>query len=432
MGRKKIAGKLKSFGKKFWSYKKYIFIALLIVVAIMAASTLYHNYLNKLAEQEKQLAEQKKPEPEMFFGFPVDSFSIESGLVRSGQNLSDLLIRKGVSMTTIDFLVKQYKWVFDARKIRTLNQYHYLMEKDSLSSLAYFIYEVSPKQYVVYQFAGKPNVYCVNKPVEVITRTATGEIRSSLSQCLEEQGLSYTLTSKLESIYQWTIDFFGLQKGDKFRIIYDEEVVDGKTVGIGDVYAAEFVHNNVVYFAFLFEEGNSKSYFDEKGQSLQTAFLKAPLNYSRISSRFSHSRLHPVLKIRRPHHGVDYAAPSGTPVVSIGNGTVIEKAYQAGGGGNYLKIKHNQTYTTVYMHLKGFASGIRKGVSVKQRQLIGYVGATGLASGPHLDFRVYKHGLPIDPLKMESPRIEPVSKGKMPEFTALKDSLMSELKTVSF
>ena len=432
MGENKITGIIKSIGEKLWSYRKYIFIALFMLVAILVGSTLYHNYLNQLAEKENELAGQQKPEPELFYGFPVDSFNIESGLVRSGQNLSDLLVRKGVSMGVIDHLTRQYKWVFDARKIRTLNQYHYLTKKDSLASLAYFIYEISPKQYVVYQFTGKPTVYGVDKPVEIITRTVTGEIKYSLSQCLEEQGLSYTLTSKMEGIYQWTIDFFGLQKGDKFRIIYDEEVVDGKTVGIGDVYAAEFVHNKVNYFAFLFEEGTTESYFDEKGQSLKKAFLKAPLSFSRISSHFSHSRLHPVLKIRRPHHGVDYAAPSGTPVVSIGSGTVIEKAYQAGGGGNYLKIKHNRTYTTVYMHLKGFANGIRKGVSVKQGQLIGYVGATGLASGPHLDFRVFKNGTPIDPLKMESPRVEPVSKEKMPEFTALKDSLMGELMKIPF
>lgn len=424
--------KLSLIGKKLLSYKKYMLFLVLIVVVILVAATLYHNYLNNLAEQEKQMAEQEKPEPEMFFGFPVDSFNIESGLIRSGQNLSDLLVKKGVSMSTIDLLVKQYKWVFDARKIRTLNKYHYLMNKDSLSSLAYFIYETSPKQYVVYQFTEKPNVYCVNKPVEVIQKNATGEITSSLSQCLEEQGLSYVLTSKLENIYQWTIDFFELQKGDKFRIIYDEEMVEGKSVGIGDVYAAEFIHNNITYYAFLFEEGNAESYFDEKGRSLQTAFLKAPLKLFRISSRFSNSRLHPVLKIRRPHHGVDYAAPSGTPVFSVGNGTVIGKGYQAGGGGNYLKIKHNKMYTTEYMHLKGFASGIRNGVGVKQGQLIGYVGMTGLASGPHLDFRVFKNETPIDPLKMEAPRIDPVSKEKMPEFTALKDSLVIELGKINF
>lgn len=423
---------MKNIISQILSYKKYLIIIFSVLVFIWVSATLYHSYVNRITEKEISPMEDEKKEPEMFFGFPVDSFNIESGVIRSGQNLSDLLVKKGISMTTIDMLVKQYKWVFDARKIQTLKKYHYLLEKDSLSSLSYFIYEASPKQYVVYQFNGKPNVYVVNKPIEIITKIATGEITSSLSRCLEEQGLSYELTHKFESIYQWTIDFFGLQKGDKFRIIYDEQMIEGKSVGIGDIYAAEFVHNNVEYFAFLFEEGANESYFDEKGQSLKKAFLKAPLSLFRISSRFSNNRLHPVLKIRRPHHGVDYAAPSGTPVFSVGNGTIIDKGYQAGGGGNYLKIKHNTMYTTVYMHLKGFASGIRPGVGVKQGQVVGYVGMTGLASGPHLDFRVFRNGSPIDPLKMESPRVEPVSKEKMPEFTALKDSLMIELKKINF
>jgi len=421
---------IKKIGKKLWSYKFYILAGLLVIAGIVTAVTLYHDYLNDLAEKERQAAEKEKPAPQMFFGFPADSFKIESGVIRPGQNLSDLLLRKGVSMSTIDMLVKQYKWVFDARKIKSLNPYHYLMGKDSLNSLDYFIYEVSPKQYVVYQFRNQPNVYCVNKPVDVVRKTATGEIKFSLSQCLDEQGLNYDLTQKLEDIYQWTIDFFGLQKGDNFRVIYDEEMVDGKSIGISDVYAAEFVHNHVSFFAFLFETGDNESYFDEKGQSLKKAFLKAPLKFSRISSRFSNGRYHPVLKIVRPHHGVDYAAPSGTPVHSIGNGTIIGKGYQPSGGGNYLKIKHNSMYSTEYMHLKGFASGIRTGITVKQGQTIGYVGATGLATGPHLDFRVFKNGTPIDPLKMESPRVDPVSKDKMPEYTVLKDSLLTELQKI--
>lgn len=412
-------------------FKKALFIIGAVILLLLAGASAYHFYMNRVTEQEEPEVVVVK-EPEMFFGFPADSFRIESGMIKSGQNLSDLLVRKGVSMTTIDFLVKQYKWVFDARMIKTMNKYHYLMSKDSLSSLEYFIYEKSVKEYVVYKFGEKQNVYCVTKPVDIIQKTATGEISSSLSACLEEQGLSYSLTDKLENIYDCTIDFFALQKGDKFRIIYDEEVVDGKTIGIRDIYAAEFMHNKTSYFAFLYEEGKDEFYFDENGQSLRKAFLKAPLKFSRISSRFSNSRLHPVLRIRRPHHGVDYAAPSGTPVWSIGSGTIIEKAYQAGGGGNYLKIKHNRTYTTVYMHLKGFAQGIRKGKEVKQGELIGFVGATGLASGPHLDFRVFKNGTPIDPLSMESPRVEPVPKDKMPEFTMLKDSLTNELKKIQF
>ena len=189
---------------------------------------------------------------------------------------------------------------------------------------------------------------------------------------------------------------------------------------------------NQDFYAFRFEQDSVMSYYDEQGKSLKKAFLKAPLKFSRISSRFSHSRFHPVLKISRPHHGIDYAAPIGTPVVSIGDGVVTKKSYQANGGGNYLYIKHNSVYTTCYMHLNKYEKGIAPGVRVRQGQVIGYVGKTGLASGPHLDFRVFRNGSPMDPLKVEAPPVEPVHEHLMPEFTSLKDSMMRELQKISF
>ena len=184
------------------------------------------------------------------------------------------------------------------------------------------------------------------------------------------------------------------------------------------------------FYAIYFEQEDGQSYFDDKGQSLRKSFLKSPLKFSaRISSRFSNSRMHPVLRIRRPHHGVDYAAPTGTPVYSIGDGVITTKAYQAGGGGNYLKIRHNSVYTTSYMHLSKFASGISSGTRVKQGQLIGYVGSTGLSSGPHLDFRVFMNGIPIDPLKMKSPPAEPVSSANFERFNKIREQLLKELQS---
>ena len=238
------------------------------------------------------------------------------------------------------------------------------------------------------------------------------------------------LALKLSDIFAWAIDFYAIQKGDQFRVIYDELLVDSAYIGIGDIYAVQFDHAGSENFAFGFEQDERFDYFDENGMSLRRAFLKSPLEFSRISSHFSHSRLHPVLRIRRPHHGVDYAAPHGTPVRSIGDGTVIARAFQAGGGGNYVKIKHNSVYTTTYMHLSGFGKGVTTGARVKQRQVIGFVGATGLATGPHLDFRVHKNGSPVDPLKVEAPPVEPVHQEKMGEYIVLKDSLLTELKKI--
>jgi murein DD-endopeptidase MepM/ murein hydrolase activator NlpD len=197
------------------------------------------------------------------------------------------------------------------------------------------------------------------------------------------------------------------------------------------VKVASFNHGNKDLYAFYFEQNGKGDYFDLEGNSLQRTFLKAPLRYSRISSGFSNSRLHPVLKIRRPHHGVDYAAPTGTPVYTVGDGVVIQKGYQKSGGGNYIKIKHNGTYTTVYMHLNGFAKGIKVGQHVKQGDLIGYVGSTGLATGPHLDFRFYRNGSAINPLKVESPPSKPVEEANREAFDSIVNQYLPLIQAIN-
>lgn len=229
----------------------------------------------------------------------------------------------------------------------------------------------------------------------------------------------------LSNIFGWTIDFFGLQKQDEFRVIYEQEHVDGKSLLNFNILAASFRHGDSTYYAIPFEQDGEVLYYNDKGNSLEGAFLKAPLDFFRISSRFSNSRFHPVLKRYRAHHGVDYAAPSGTPVYAIGSGRVIARGYQAKGGGNYVKIKHNSVYTTTYMHLSRFAKGLKVGNTVAQKEVIGYVGSTGLSTG--LDFRVYENGKPINPLTIKSQPKKPVSAANMPRFTVVRDSLVQML-----
>jgi len=230
----------------------------------------------------------------------------------------------------------------------------------------------------------------------------------------------------LSDVFAWTVDFFGLYPGDKFRVMYDELMIDSTSIGIGTIYAAWFEHRGEMNYAFRFEQDSAYSYWDEKGNSLKKSFLKAPLRFSRISSRYSGSRMHPVLKIYRPHTGVDYAAPAGTPVVAIGDGAVVEKGYNHAAG-NFVKIRHNSVYTTGYNHLSRFGKGIEKGVRVKQGDLIGYVGSTGYATGPHLDLRFWMNGKAIDPLKVKSPPVEPIKPENMIRFTFERDSLLSML-----
>ena len=301
------------------------------------------------------------------------------------------------------------------------------MNKKNASKPDYFIYEINPVDYVVYDLSDSLRIYKEKKPIETLVKSASGVITSSLWNTLEAQALDYNLALTLSEIYAWSIDFYGLQKGDKFRVIYEENFVYGKSIGIGRIFAAQFVHNKEDFYAFRFTQNNEEAYFDDKGKSLKKAFLKAPLKFNRISSQFSNARFHPVLKIYRPHHGVDYAAPTGTPVMSIADGTVIGKGYQAAGGGNFVKIKHNAVYTTSYMHLSKFGEGISTGVRVRQGQIIGYVGTTGLSSGPHLDFRVFFNGSPINPLTVKSPPTEPITEKNMPDYTVHRDSMMTKL-----
>ena len=242
-----------------------------------------------------------------------------------------------------------------------------------------------------------------------------------------EVGADPFLSMKLSDIYAWTIDFFGIGKGDKFHVIYDEEMIDGKSIHQIKVIAVNFIHRKSNNYAIAFKDGDKDGFFDEAGNSLQKAFLKAPLHYSRISSKFSNNRFHPVLKRYRPHHGIDYAAPTGTPVMTIGDGVVIKKGNQKRGGGRYLKIKHNSVYTTTYMHFSRFGKSVGVGTRVKQGQVIGYVGATGLATGPHLDFRVHKNGTAINPLRMKSPPVAPVSKENIEAYDLIKNQFLLEL-----
>jgi murein DD-endopeptidase MepM/ murein hydrolase activator NlpD len=334
-------------------------------------------------------------------------------------------------MAKVDEIAKKSVLTFDVRKMKVNNNFYFFMNKKQPSKVEYFIYEINAVDYVVYTLSDSLRIYKEKKPIITMVKTASGVINSSLWRTFEQQALNTDLAIVLANeIYAWTIDFYGIKKGDKFRLVYEENFVFGKSIGIGRIFAAQFVHANEDFYAFRFTQNNEDSYFDEKGKSQKKAFLKAPLKFNRISSQFSNARFHPVLKIYRPHHGVDYAAPTGTPVYTIGEGTIIAKGYQASGGGNFVKVKHNSVYTTSYMHLSKFESGIAPGVRVKQGQVIGYVGSTGLSSGPHLDFRVFMNGSPVNPLSIKSPPTEPVFEKNMKEFTALRDSMIVKLNEI--
>jgi len=409
---------------------KIVQTGLALVAFLLAVSC--NNKTTQKKEEALSLDTVIEIEPVLKYGLPADSFIVEEGVVRRNQYLSQILNDRGVSMQDIDRIARKSKPVFDVRKIKSGNKYTFFKTRDTLQQARYFIYENSATEYFVYELFDTLKIYRGEKEVKTKQRTAQGVVETSLWNAMQDIDVDPLMAVDLSRIFAWTIDFFGIQKGDRFRVIYDELYVDSISIGIGNIYAVQFNHYGDENYAFRFYQDERFDYFDDEGQSLRKAFLKAPLDYYRISSRFSHSRLHPVLRIRRPHRGVDYAAPKGTPVLSIGDGTVIARAYQRGGGGNYLKIKHNSVYTTTYMHLSGFAEGIHTGARVSQGQVIGYVGATGLATGPHLDFRIAENGSLVDPLKVEAPPVEPVKEENIIRYNQVKDSLMTELHKIAW
>ena len=339
------------------------------------------------------------------YGLAIDSFRVDTGYVREGETLGGILRKCGATREQLTQVLSLDREQFDVRTIRAGKRYLACYQPDSV--LLYWIYQPDIKTAKVLHLTDSLHVEHHEKPVEIRARYAEATIESSLWNAMITNGLPADLALELSEIYAWTIDFFGLQKDDSIRVYYEEQYVDSTRIGIGHIYAAHFYHGRRWQDAYWFENEDIRGYFDGDGNSLRKAFLKAPLNYKRISSHFSYARKHPVLKIVRPHTGVDYAAPTGTPVVSIGDGVVIEKGYK-GGGGHTVKIRHNSTYTSAYLHLSKYGKDLRVGSHVSQGQVIGYVGSSGTATGPHLDFRIWKNGCPIDPLKMESPPVEPV------------------------
>ena len=356
-----------------------------------------------------------EPEPQKDtvypLGFCTDSFRVVRGKIANGDNFVGWVNRLGLPRERALALVQSCDTVFDVRKMRAGNTWS-AYYKDS-TVLHYLVYDNSRLVQTVFRCQDSLSVWKYRKPVEIVEKSADVTITSSLWNDMTTAGAPIELIAEIADIYAWTVDFFGLQKGDRFRILYNEQLCEGESAGIQQISYAEFLRDSTCLPAIYFDQGDGGNvYWNEKGESLRKAFLKAPLKFTRISSGYSLHRLHPVHGTVRAHTGVDYAAPTGTPVMSIGDGTVISAGWGGGGGGNTVKIRHNSVYTTAYLHLSRFA--VKAGQRVSQGQVIGYVGMTGTATGPHLDFRVWKNGSPVNPLKLESPPSEPILPENLP------------------
>ena len=406
---------------------------ILVGLATLCLVTIVLINIKKEPVEQTENNLKKIEKPVLIYGIPADSFLITNGQIKKNQTLGMVLYSNHVTHSEIHEAVLRSKEVnFDVRDINAGNKYTILSKNDSVAKAQYFIYEEDPINYIVFDLREKINVYRKNKEVIKTLNVASGEISSSLWIAVEEQQLSQKIASELSTIYAWTIDFFKIQKGDAFKVYYENKYIDSicteKYIGIGRILAAEFTHNGEQFYSFYYKEEGADygEYYDEQGKTLRKAFLMAPVDYKRISSRFSHKRKHPVTGQWKGHFGTDYASARGTPIWSTANGTVIAASYTKNNG-NYVKIRHNATYTTQYLHMSKFHKGIRKGKTVKQGEVIGYVGSTGLATGPHVCYRFWKNGKQVDPFKQSLPPGDPIKEENYNDYMSVKDSLFKIL-----
>lgn len=370
-----------------------------------------------------------RPDPAERYGIDLKDLYVCTDVIRSGENLGEIMSRNGIPTEVVQEVMAQSEGVLDMRKIIPGKSYCIMRTLDTLHQPKYFIYEQDPVHYVVYEVGDQVSVKRGSKKVRQVSSTASGVINSSLWNTLEENDLNPELAINMASIYAWSIDFFRLQKGDHFKLLYEEQIVDGRSIGVSEIKAALFNHRGEDYYAIRYAQDTTIDYFDQDAKSLRKSFLKAPLEFRRISSHFNKRRFHPVLKRARPHLGTDYAAATGTPIWTVGNGTVLRAEYNRGNG-NFVEIKHNDSYTTKYLHMSAFGAGIKKGATVTQGQVIGYVGTTGLSTGPHLHFELIKNGEHVDAMTETAPPGDPISADCMDAFAIYRDQIMAQLNAI--
>lgn len=415
-------------------FKGYVFSLVGLTLVAAVYYTLTTSFRTEAPKNVKSLSELHALPivvPNQRYGFALDTFQVFENQISSGSFLGDILMKFNLDYPSIDQLVKNAKGVFDVRRFQAGKPYT-ILTKDSTQRANYFIYEPNAYEYIVFHLQDSLKVEKVEREVTTEIRTASGKIPEggSLWKTMSDQDLSPALADKMEDALQWSLDFTRLQAGDEFKLVYEQKFIEGQEVGIGRVEAALYKTGVNEFYAIYYDDGGKNAgYYDLEGHPMKGSFLKAPVRASRISSYYNLNRLHPILKYRRPHYGTDYAAPYGTEILAVGNGVISIASYTKGNG-NYVKIKHDDTYQTQYLHMQRFAKGIHPGAHVKQGQVIGYVGSTGLATGPHVCFRFWKNGKQVNHLSLTFPPANPLPDTLMPDFNVLKDQYLSMLNEI--
>lgn len=382
-------------------------------------------------DESQQTAENRPAipaEPIERFGLLWETFEVDSGVVASGQSLSHILSPAGMSVGEITLLAQATQSDYDVRNMRSGKSWWIAYDRDSSASAAHFIYQRNAREYARFSLQEPYGVALESLPADTLIQRTKGTIENSLYVDLDRLGAPTTLALAMANVYAWTVDFSRLQKGDEFDVMYERTYVNGEPMGMPRVIACHFQHRGRALPAFRYDQGDGFDYFDEAGQSLRKAFLKAPVEFSRISSRYNLKRFHPILQKTKAHYGTDYAAPKGTPIISVGDGVVSKSSYTKGNG-KYVKIRHNNTYETQYLHMSRRA--VSAGEHVKQGQVIGYVGSTGLATGPHVCFRFWKNGKQVDHLREEFPPSTPIMANQMDAFQATVEKLSTAISELN-
>ncbi len=391
-------------------------------IYLFLVSILIINACNKAPKNNAPVIKKEKIVKQ--FGFTLNNYHVLKDTVRSGDSFGTILEKNNLFYPQIYNIVQKAKQVYDVRKINIGKPYTILFAKDSLRTPELFIYQPNLIEYVLVSLNDSLWAEKKAKAVKLVEFEAEGTITSSLSETMEEKKLSPLLSNELSEIYAWTIDFFRLEKGDNFKILYTGKYVDDSIyVGLNRIHSAYFEHRKKSFYAIEFEIDPKRGifeYFDEKGKNLRRAFLRAPVQFSRISSRYNLKRKIAYYGRVRPHLGTDFAAPIGTKIRATASGTVVKSGYTRGNG-NYVTIKHNATYSTQYLHMK--KRGVKRGQFVRQGDYIGTVGMTGNTSGPHVCYRFWKNGRQVDPLKTKLPEAKPISQN-------LKDKYLTYMKPI--
>lgn len=390
-------------------------------------------------EEEKVVPEKVVPEkiiPKFEFGFNLDEYVVESDTIRSGDSFGQLLFKNHIGYGQIETIAKQAKDTFDVKRLNIGKKYTILKSKDSLEKAQVFIYQSNKIDYTVFDFSNDTisKIYNAKKPVKLVEKEASGIITSSLSEAMDKAGLNVYVAHELADIYAWSIDFFRLQKGDRYKIIYTEKYInDSIYAGVKDIKAAVFEHSGTPFYAFEYEHASIQEindYYDEKGKTLRSQFLKAPVKFSRISSRYNLKRRIAYYGNKvRPHKGTDFAAPIGTPILATASGTVTEST-RRGGNGKYVKIRHNSTYSTQYLHMQ--KQNVKRGQVVKQGDVIGWIGMTGNTGGPHVCYRFWKNGRQVDPLREKLPSAKPIKEELKAEYLSYIQPLKEQLDSIQY